>query len=72
MRKANNLTTFMYRFSRNSGSLNLLGPSGTVQISNGKALRFADFSYSFTHCTGEAIKFFIEVSVLVISAIEDS
>jgi len=62
----------MYRFSRNSGSLSLLGTSGTLQDSNGKALPFADFSYSFTHCAREAIKYLIEVSVLVISAIEDS
>jgi len=50
----------------------ILEPSGPVQDSKMKVLPFADFSYSFTHCTREAIKYLIEASVLVISAIEDS
>jgi len=33
---------------------------------------FAAFSYSFTHYMREVIKYLIEVSVLVVSAIEDS
>jgi hypothetical protein len=40
VRKADNLTTFMCRFSRNSGSLNLQEPSGPVQACNGTALPF--------------------------------
>jgi hypothetical protein len=36
--KDDNLTTFMCRLSRNSGSLNLLEPSGPVQACNGVAL----------------------------------
>jgi len=35
MRRAANLTTFMCRLSRYSGSLKLLGPYGPVQDSNG-------------------------------------
>jgi hypothetical protein len=35
--RADNLTTFMCRLSRNSGSLNLLEPQGSVQACNGVA-----------------------------------
>jgi hypothetical protein len=38
VRTADNLTTFTYRLSRNSGSLNLLQPSGPVQACRGIAL----------------------------------
>ena len=37
MPRAHNLTTFMYRLSRNSESLKLLEPQGTVQDRNGLA-----------------------------------
>jgi hypothetical protein len=40
VRRADNLTTFMCRLSRNSGSLNRLEPSGPVQACNGTALPF--------------------------------
>jgi len=33
VRKADSLATFMYRLSRNPGSLNLLQPSGPIQTS---------------------------------------
>jgi hypothetical protein len=38
VRRADILTTFMCRLSRNSGSLNLLEPKGPVQACNGIAL----------------------------------
>ena len=38
MRRADSLTTFLCRLSSNSGSLNLLEPSGPVQACNGIAL----------------------------------
>jgi hypothetical protein len=37
-RRADNLTTFMCRLYRNSGSFNLLEPSGPVHVSTGTAL----------------------------------
>ena len=40
VRRADNLATFICRFSRNSGSLKLLEPSGPVQACNGIALVF--------------------------------
>jgi hypothetical protein len=40
VRRADNLTTFMYRLSWKSGSLNLLETSGLVQACNGIALSF--------------------------------
>jgi hypothetical protein len=40
VRTADNLTTFMCRLSRNSGSLNLLTPYGPVQACNGITLPF--------------------------------
>jgi hypothetical protein len=40
--RADNLTTFMYRLSRNFGSLNLLEPYGPVQACTGMA-----FTYRF-------------------------
>ena len=39
---ADNLTTFMCRLSRNSGSLNLLEPSGPVQAYTAIALNIAE------------------------------
>jgi hypothetical protein len=38
VRRADNLTTFMCRLSRHSGSLNLLEPQGPFQACSGKAL----------------------------------
>jgi len=40
VRRADNLTTFMCRLTRNSRSLNLLEPSGPVQASKTIALPF--------------------------------
>jgi hypothetical protein len=41
---ADNLTIFMCRLSRNSGSLNLLEPQGPVQACSGKALPYNDLN----------------------------
>ena len=40
MTRADNLTTFMCRFSRNSGNHNVLEPKGPVQACNGIPLGF--------------------------------
>ena len=47
MRKTDNLTTFMCRLSGNSGSLNLLEPSGPVQACNGIALPFDIYIFTY-------------------------
>jgi len=46
VRRADNLTTYMWRLSWNLGGLNLLEPSGTVQPCNGIALPYI-FIYLF-------------------------
>jgi hypothetical protein len=45
VRRADNLTTFMYQLTKKSGSLNLLEPSGPVQACNETAF----YIYSLLH-----------------------